>query len=681
MLLAFFLLLLTTFSGTILTYLYDEDTPLAVRISGGAAIGISIFALAGFTASHLLGLNAGTVYVSLGLTLLPVLLLLKKDWRERLNTDWQKARGSFGKINWNIENSAVGALYGGILVLLWFFFQRAMLVEAKGIFTGGSQNLGDLPFHLEVINSFVYGQNFPPENPSFAGAKFSYPYLADFIVAMLRMWNVDYPMAFFAQNMILIVALIVLLYYFTLKLTGNRTAAVIAPLLLLFSGGIGYVMFLRDAAQSEQGLFGLLMNLPDDYTIRGKGGWRWGNALTVLFMTQRSLLMGMPLALIVFTKFWQYFSAPADETKTDSRRFVSTAFVIGLMAGMLPLIHVHSLAVVFLTAGCLMLLDLKNWPTWIAFFVGATLIAVPELFLAMSGSATRTSQFIGWEFGWDHGDENPVWFWLKNTGFFIPLLLLAIGQLLVVGGQGSGVSGESLENDNSKTAKAEIDADKSAIRNPQSAIETSAIRLLLFLIPFALCFVIPNVIRLAPWVWDNIKVLIYWYVGCIPLVALVLAKMWQGAKGGKVLTIVLLIGLTLAGLLDVWRVVSGAIHYQVYEQEAVLLAEQIKQKTPPKALFLNAPTYNSVVFLTGRRSFMGYTGHLWSHGIDADSRKTDLEKIYTGDPDAERLLKKHSIEYVVVSPFEREIPNFDEHFWLRFPVVAKVGNYQVYQVK
>ena len=33
------------------------------------------------------------------------------------------------------------------------------------IYTGVDHNLGDLPFHIAVINSFVHGGNFPPEHP------------------------------------------------------------------------------------------------------------------------------------------------------------------------------------------------------------------------------------------------------------------------------------------------------------------------------------------------------------------------------------------------------------------------------------------------------------------------------------------------------------------------------------
>ena len=127
---------------------------------------------------------------------------------------------------------------------------------------------------------------------------------------------------------------------------------------------------------------------------------------------------------------------------------------------------------------------------------------------------------------------------------------------------------------------------------------------------------------------------------------------------------------------------SGAINYEVFRADAVKIAEQIKQKTPPNALFLNAPTYNSAVVLSGRRSLMRYTGHLASHGIDFGEREDDLKRIYSGDIRTDTLIKEYGIEYILLSPEERsyfqtnKVP-FNEAYLQKFPVVAEAGQYKV----
>ena len=177
---------------------------------------------------------------------------------------------------------------------------------------------------------------------------------------------------------------------------------------------------------------------------------------------------------------------------------------------------------------------------------------------------------------------------------------------------------------------------------------------MLFYIPFAFCFFVSNVAKLAPWEWDNIKVLIYWFIGSIPFIALALAWGWKKGPIWKTASIACLIVLTLAGALDVWRTASAQINIDVFDNDAVKVAEQIRQKTPPNALFLNAPTYNTAIALTGRRSLMRYIGHLMSHGIDYREREADLNRIYEGGGTADLFLRKYGIDYVLISPAERE---------------------------
>src|SRR5262249_37152413 len=156
----------------------------------------------------------------------------------------------------------------------------------------------------------------------------------------------------------------------------------------------------------------------------------------------------------------------------------------GVAAGLLPLVHAHTFLVVMAAAACLTLLFWSALRAWLLFFAVAIPLSLPEIFwLARTGGVNARS-YIGWQPGWDHADHNILWFWLVNTGLFIPLLL--VGLLW---------------------------------RRQDLALPRQLIK---FYTPFAFCFVIPNLVKLAPWVWDNIKVLFLWYVASAPLVALLL---------------------------------------------------------------------------------------------------------------------------------------------------------------
>lgn len=668
MFLSFFIILLITLSGAILTYVYEKDDRLLERLAAGNIIGATFFGLIVFLAACVFVFSPAVIVASIIASLAPCGLLLKKDWREKFGAD-------FGRAKSRLDGATFGKLlnflyYCAFLILFYFFFDRVMFEKPEGIFTGGSNNLGDLPFHLGAIYSFIEGDNFPPENPSFAFAKFTYPFMVDLIAACFIKLGATVRDSFLVQNITLAFSLIVLFEKFTFKLVNNRLAGKIANLILLFSGGLGFIIFFRDYLNDGRDFFEFLWNLPKDYTILPKG-IRWGNSLTTLFLTQRGLLLGLPLTLIVLTKLWQIFSRPADfSEKTDGAetanaqnfsRFAPVIF-IGLLAGTLPLVHVHSLALLFFVCAVLFFCRLDKWREWIIFGISVSVLAVPELVWTLTGSASNVGKFIGWHFGWDKGDSNIVVFWAKNIGLFAPLLVLAIYFY----------AKSAARHEHAERAENEQDEKFSAFRSSA---------LLIFYVPFAFIFILSNLVKLAPWEWDNIKLLIYWFVASVPLVAWLLAKMWRKNLFLKFVAVGCLFVLTFAGVLDVWRTVSEQINYLVFSRDAINVAAQIKEKTPPKALFLNAPAYNSAVVLTGRRSLMRYIGHLSSYGIDYEPRYDEVKRIYEGSALAQSLLERNQIDYAIISPEEPGWVKINQEFFEKYPVIAESGQYRVYKIR
>ncbi|MDQ4123126.1 MAG: hypothetical protein M3209_16950 [Acidobacteriota bacterium] len=670
------LILLLTFSSIALTYVFDSEAPLWARAAMGAVVGQVLFGTAGFAVGSVIGMNTGTILISILIACLPLALFRRKNIRRQFDADFAAFKSEVKNFfaEFPFDKAAGAALYVALFTLLWFFFERAMVVKPEGIFIGSSNNLGDLPFHLQGIYGFTDGQNFPPQNPSYAGSKFTYPFIVNLAAAMYIKLGAAVQDALFWQNITLIVSFVGLLHYFTFRLTGSRIAAHIAPLLFLFSGGLGFIGFFLEAAKSEKGFFGLIMNLQNDYSLRPDTTWRWGNTLTVLLITQRSMLIGLPFSLVILNGLWGIFTAEektgrqgAEETKSavfnssSPLLLFSSSIILGFLTGLLPLVHAHSYAVLMGMAGMLALLNIKNWKLWAAFLISASVFGAFELLWAMTGTANRAESFVAYQFGWDKGDENFLWFWFKNTGLFIPLLFAAIALLAV-----------NLKNKFS-TPHSEHETENSKFKIQNS-------KLLLFWLPFSLCFIVPNFVRLAPWIWDNIKVLIYWFLLSVPLVAWLLGLIWRRGDVGKALAVALIFVLTFAGFLDVWRVASRAFEYPVIAKDAVQIAEQIRRKTPPRALIMTAPIYNSPAVLTGRRWFMGFTGHLVSHGIDITERDKALRRIYAGTPDAKNLIGKYGINYILVGPHEREMIDVNDAFFRQFPVVAEAGAYRLYQV-
>ena len=676
MLISLLLIAIATAGGLSVTYLVDDDAPLMWRIAAGNIVGCAVFGTIGFLLALAFGLNPGTVVGAAAVALSPVALFHRERFRRALTRDWSQAKGRLQ--GGNARKFLRFAYYSFFFLLFFFFFDRAMLESSAGIFTGGSQNLGDLPFHLGAILSFTDANNFPPMNPSFAGARFSYPFIADLLTACAAKLGAPVRDAMFVQNVAWAFSLLVVLERFVFKLTADRLAARIAPALLIFSGGLGFIWFLGDYWGQGKSFFDFLNALPKDYTIGDQ--FRWGNSMVVLFITQRSLLLGMPLTLIVLGYLWKVFAtedlATEDTEKASEWVFFSprlrvsvSPFLVGLLAGLLPLIHLHSLVVLFVVGTVLFILRPERWVTWIAFAIGVGLIAVPELAWSASGSASETSKFFEWHFGWDKGDRNFLSFWFLNTGLVIPLIIA--GLLLVWFWRQPVMEPQSRKAAKKKSSPSDI-----------STLPSHISPLIFFYIPFAFLFVVSNAAKLAPWEWDNIKVLIYWFVGSVPFIALAISWAWRQTNAAwKTAAAICFVVLIASGALDVWRTVSDQINYKVFDKDAVEIAAQIRTRTPAKALFLNAPTFNTAVVLSGRQSLMRYPGHLGSHGINYGQRESDVKQIYQGGPGAPALMEMYGIQYVIISPEERNKGGVNEQFFSSYPVAAESGQYRVYKIK
>jgi hypothetical protein len=129
-------------------------------------------------------------------------------------------------------------------------------------------NFGDLPFHLSVISSFAFGNNFPPEDPTYAGVRFTYPFLTDFVSAIFVRCGATLREAMFLENFVVAVAFVGLLHRWALEMLRDKLAAIITPLLVFCSGGFGWI-FLVDvlSKKNSDGLRGIIQSLPSSFTI------------------------------------------------------------------------------------------------------------------------------------------------------------------------------------------------------------------------------------------------------------------------------------------------------------------------------------------------------------------------------------------------------------------------------
>jgi hypothetical protein len=301
----------------------------------------------------------------------------------------------------------------------------------------------------------------------------------------------------------------------------------------------------------------------------------------------------------------------------------------------------------------------KRRREWIAYFVPALAIGLPMLVWMWppqnTSICTNTASIAGYciQPGWLSPTDwqryvwlfpfDFAWFWIWNTSLLVPLVLLGLFPLRL--------------------------------------FPTDFLR---WFAPMWLWFVVPNVIVLQPWVWDNTKFFIFWALLGSFVVGGVLVAAWRRGSGFAVAAVVAVVLLCLSGFLDLYRASDFSVsNVEFTDTGGLRVADWVRHNTSPDALFAVADDHNSPIpTLAGRRELIGYPGWLWTYGLaDYVQKGDDDRRILDGDPAAPELVKKYGVDYVMIGP--QEIPRgASRSYWdAHGTLVYDDGEYAVYRVR
>jgi hypothetical protein len=633
-------------AGFGLTYLVGLGLLLEERIAFGAVLGGTIVSGASLLVSLVVrDVTPPTVLAALGFVVL--VGAAAAGWqRKQLAADVAAARARWWASPrtpghpWPL--AAVALVCGAWTV---HFLHQAYVYAPGGLYAGYVNIWGDWAAHLSFAGSFAYGHNFPPEYPLDPGHRLGYPFMIDFLAANLVPLGSRLTSALVLTSGLLGLAFPAVLYLAAQRFVGGRAAPVIAVFVFLLSGGLGFVYLLGDIQH-----FGLaaLVHLPREYTLNRDLNFQWLNPVLAYLVPQRSTLFGFSLALILLVILWL-----AARGGSGWQPFLFA----GVVAGGLPIFHVHAYGTVVALSAFWALFARRI--QWLGFFIPALAIGVPILVwmwppanTSVCGSGPSLHGYcfeIGWLSYLDWQHDSPiwfgrdwVWFWIKNTSAFIPLLFLA--QVL------------------------------------RYWIPTTFST---WFAPMWLWFLVPNVIVLQPWDWDNTKFFVFWALLGSILVGGVLARMFQRGPRSAIVASVLLVLLGLAGALDLARASDYSVSaVQFTDTGGLQVADWVRGHTSPTAVFAVADEHNSPIpTLAGRRVMIGYPGWLWTYGMpDYIQKGADEKLILKGDPSAMDLVRKYGVDYVMIGP--QEIPRgASRNYWdLHGTLVYDSGGYAVYRV-
>ncbi len=322
----------------------------------------------------------------------------------------------------------------------------------------------------------------------------------------------------------------------------------------------------------------------------------WKNLFLALFVPQRGFLVALPAGLVLL---WSW--------RRRLLRFERAlpAWVEGAIWGTLPLVHLHTFLFVSVV-GAVWAYGAHRVRAALPALAWAVVPAVWSVFQVTDGF--RAASLAGWNLGWTVGNRNPAVFLIVNFGFFLPLAVAA----LVVGIR---------------------------IRRREE---------LLVLGPALAVFAALFVVRLAPWEWDNTKVMLWCYVAALPPIGtLVLARVRPAWRT------VLVVGLLFSGAVSVagaW-VERGPRLEILDEAEYASVCRALEGERTERVAV--APTFNHPVALCGRAIVAGYGGHLWSHGLNAAPVVARLERLMRGAPGWRDEARALGVSHVYWGPREQ----------------------------
>lgn len=327
--------------------------------------------------------------------------------------------------------------------------------------------------------------------------------------------------------------------------------------------------------------------------------------LTVL-LTQRGFLYALPAGVFLYRALQKVFSG-------DWRPSLIEKIILGLIWGALGFFHLHSFFFLSLYFGVLILYkkDLRNWVPTIAV---ASLVGFPFVINALWPEDGTMSLVHLSSLGWNRSEGvNYFWYWAKNLGPWILTVMAALGIFY-------------------RQKKWDL------------------------LVPVALAFllfVIFSHLILAPWPWDNIKLLIWCYVFALMAMSDILWNDRRPAFRGAVFVIFFIPGMMLfvRSLPTYNKGTQWVSEKEINDAQVALRGQSVNQG------LLVAPNYEHPALLLGYKLYMGYPGHVWSHGYNYTEREQLLNRIYEGDERALEGLPKDQVHLVYRGPLEKRREN------------------------
>ncbi|MEO8639088.1 MAG: DUF2298 domain-containing protein [Chloroflexota bacterium] len=461
----------------------------------------------------------------------------------------------------------------------------------NGVSAGGS-NWSDLGVHLSIAQSLNAG-NFPPQVPYFAGEPLTYHWFADFHAAIVaRAAGMFAIPSFVVSSAILAGALALLVHGLArtvLRGRGARRAALIAGVLVVFGGGLGWMRLIGDLANGFGDLpYLVTKNSYDNSWLTDWPYFRIPSVMGTGLLVHRATTAGLPM--LVGAVLLLVAGLPSARARTAGwRDRPALIFLAGLLGALLAPFHFFffpafmALALGWVVVGG-RLFDrqaLRNAVLLLAPY----LLAMPFAIAAVAQA--RGSGALHWVAGWESapttdGPWAVLFFYITNLG--LPLVLALLALLLP--------------------------------RVPHRGF------LAIWLVAL---FVVPNVVQVSAIGFDMNKYFQAMWVA-VALLAAWLIRRWPAWA----VTAVLLVSVPSPLLVSTWTALNREVVLGWSDVEA---GDWIAANTPERSVFVTNGWLNSPTDPAGRLRVLTFTPYIANLGYSPDERQAVVDAIYcSGDP-------------------------------------------------
>ena len=501
-------------------------------------------------------------------------------------------------------------------VILSAYLQHTHYIQAAwdGSLHVGQSTYGDLCLHLGIATGSV-NASFPPDYTILPGALLGYPFLSDTMVSSMLLFGSGLANAFVVTGTLMMGLVYTGFVIFAWEITRRPGAVVLAFVLMFVNGGLGFLYHLdgvfKDPTMFKNiftGFYQTPTNMPDL-------NLRWVNVICDMMIPQRTLLGGWTVLL---PALYMLVDAIREQKKS---RFL----LLGVWAGLMPMVHTHSFFALGLSSIGIMLYQLirsedkKNTLVlYLCYGCTAMVFALPQL-LAWTFPQTIGGGSLAIRFNWVNNQGNGrlvdgyFWFWIKNVGL-VYLFMLPAALTCKKGSLGRTLAWGAL-----------------------------------------VIYAVAEIIQFQPNPYDNNKLFYVAYMIMLPIAASYLMKLWdhlKGIRGRALLAAAFIFASTVSGSLSIAREVVS--DYQLFSAEEVEAADFIKENSDKNAVFLTGQQHcNAVAALTGRYIVCGTGSYLYYHGIDYSAQSNAIREMLQNPAGSARLFEEYDVDYVYLSSWEK----------------------------